>query len=41
MAVERPATDVVVERDIMVLVAVCFLARLDRVMGDRLRGRLM
>jgi hypothetical protein len=38
IAVERPATDDVVERDIM-MGCVCFLARRDRVMGDRLRGR--
>ena len=39
IAEARPVTDDVVERDIMVVLFVCFLARRHRVMGDRLRGR--
>jgi hypothetical protein len=35
----RPVTDAVVERFIMVLLYLCFLARRDREMSDRLRGR--
>jgi hypothetical protein len=39
IAEARPVTDAVVERFIMVLVYLCFLARRDREMSDRLRGR--
>ncbi len=39
MADARPVTDVWVERDIILVVYCCFLARRHRDMGDRLRDR--
>jgi hypothetical protein len=41
MAEARPVTDAVVERDIMVGMTLCFLARRDREMCDRLRSRFV
>jgi hypothetical protein len=40
MAEARPVMDEVADRDIMVVLAVCFLARRLRGMSDRLRGRV-